>query len=933
MNRSDPDDPGTASQPSEGETGLWSKSGTALGGVLRFGRRHRKLFVGGSLAAIVVVAARLALPWPLRAIAEIVAGMAGAGTSALPIDAMTRQSALFLCFVALLGLSDYLARLLFSRFSIATTRDLRQAAFSTTLGADNVNRKSAAGDLVSRLIGDAARIKAGMQGFLLHVATNGLLFAGVAIILFTIDRRMGLLFAAAALATGAITVWGAYIIFAKSLQHRRKEGQLANRIHNSLRKVVAPSKLKQINKASGRYEASLTRVQGRVTWAAHIIFGLAVVGCLWVGVDGVAKGSLDPGEVLLFMLYALMLRGPVVRLCRQGTRTGKILGPAYRLVQMLDRSPASAGPGPELRLRSLKKAIALMGVRLSGSGTSEGRELGPIDLQLNRGERVALVDATGASLAPLAELLAGQRTAAAGTVSWDAVPVEARNAAALQPQVALITVVGDTDSSCGPLADRFLQLSIAARRRASVRVYLEPDRRLDTKEAATVLASLAADADGVTPTTIVATRNEVGLDDFDRVVHIRGGRIVFDGHPRGWRGSTAEVTTLKQPPAGATGDRKFEILFAGYAPVHFLCFEPLYRRLLERDDVRITLSGGIRSGDKADPDYDAPALYESFDLPPGAVATVEAIREMDFDVQFSSHTSLIHPRSATRRIQIFHGVSFRNKAVRPENMAYDHYFIVGPYMLSRFEDAGLMRTGDPRIAQIGFMKTDALLDGSLDRDEILARNGFDGRRPILLYAPTGAKHNSLETVGEDAIRALLEVDRYDLIVKPHDHPKNSDTDWATYLRRYESDHCRIASPRENVIPLMFVSDLLISDASSVVNEYTLLDRPIVFLDTPTLLQQARDARHSMLDLDTWGRNGGIVAQGAGDIAARVAESLADPGRCSAARRDIADNLFFNRGCATQAALAWLETHVLPAANSVLPAANSTLEHQHVSTSR
>jgi len=339
-----------------------------------------------------------------------------------------------------------------------------------------------------------------------------------------------------------------------------------------------------------------------------------------------------------------------------------------------------------------------------------------------------------------------------------------------------------------------------------------------------------------------------------------------------------DVATLgQQRPEGATSDGKFEILFAGYAPVHFLCFEPLYRRLLARDDVHITLSGGIRSGDKTDPDYDARALYESFDLPPGAVATVDEIRQMDFDLQFSSHTKLIQPRHAARRIQIFHGVSFRNKAVRPENMAYDHYFVVGPYMLSRFQDAGLMQKGDPRIVEIGFMKTDALIDGSLDRDRILERTGFDGRRPILLYAPTGAKHNSLETVGEEAIRALIETDRYDLIVKPHDHPKNSDTDWATYLRRYEGAHCRIASPRENVIPLMFVSDLLISDASSVVNEYALLDRPIVFLDTPALLQQARDARHSMLDLDTFGRAGGVVAEGAGDIAVRVAESLADPG--------------------------------------------------------
>jgi len=71
MNPSEREDAGTSLQPTGGDNGLLPKSRTALAGVLRFGKRHRRLFVGGSLAAIVVVAARLALPWPLRAIAEI----------------------------------------------------------------------------------------------------------------------------------------------------------------------------------------------------------------------------------------------------------------------------------------------------------------------------------------------------------------------------------------------------------------------------------------------------------------------------------------------------------------------------------------------------------------------------------------------------------------------------------------------------------------------------------------------------------------------------------------------------------------------------------------------------------------------------------------------------------------------------------------------
>ncbi len=358
-----------------------------------------------------------------------------------------------------------------------------------------------------------------------------------------------------------------------------------------------------------------------------------------------------------------------------------------------------------------------------------------------------------------------------------------------------------------------------------------------------------------------------------------------------------------------------KILFAGYAPVHFRCFEPLYRRLSAWPGVEVFVSGGLRSGRKNAYRYDAAGMYAGFDLPEGAVLSADAIRDMDFDVQFSAHTKLIPARQVDRKIQIFHGVSYRNKAVRPENMGCDNYFVIGPYMLKRFEEGKLLSAQDPRVVNVGFMKTDALLDGSLNRQALLTSVGFDGSRPVLLYAPTGAKSNSLETMGEAVIKELLATDKYDLLIKPHDHPKNKRVNWAKYLARYQGEHCKIVPPAADVIPMLFIADLLISDASSVANEYTLLDRPIVFLDTPELLAKAETARNSMLDLDTWGRNGGVVAETAGDTPLRVAESLTDPMQHSLMRRRIAEDLFFNPGSATESAMSWLAEHVLPSRRS------------------
>ena len=51
--------------------------------------------------------------------------------------------------------------------------------------------------------------------------------------------------------------------------------------------------------------------------------------------------------MVLFLMYALILRGPTVRLARQGSRLGKTFASARRLLKILEREPAVTDGGPE----------------------------------------------------------------------------------------------------------------------------------------------------------------------------------------------------------------------------------------------------------------------------------------------------------------------------------------------------------------------------------------------------------------------------------------------------------------------------------------------------------------------------------------------------------------------------------------------------------
>lgn len=345
------------------------------------------------------------------------------------------------------------------------------------------------------------------------------------------------------------------------------------------------------------------------------------------------------------------------------------------------------------------------------------------------------------------------------------------------------------------------------------------------------------------------------------------------------------------------------ILFTGYAPVHFVCFKPLFDSLVNEPGVEVLVSGGLRYRDSDGlRQHDTAGMYDAFGLPPSSVVDVADVGEIDVDVLVCSNTKPIKPRSYGTCIEMFHGLSFRNRAVRTERDSYDRYFVLGPYQHRRLLQRAVLHHGDPRGVEIGFPKTDRLLDGSLSKKETLADLHLSGDRPVVLYAPTGAHRNSLETFGEDLVRRMGASTEYDVLVKPHDHAKAS-IDWFARLAPLETDHVRLLHAAD-AIPALHASDLLISDASSIANEYLLLDRPLVFLDVPELLEAAA-TEDDRLDLETWGRKGGVVARDVSDAERAIAEGLENPGAQSDIRRAIANDLFYNPGKATSVALDWL----------------------------
>ena len=362
------------------------------------------------------------------------------------------------------------------------------------------------------------------------------------------------------------------------------------------------------------------------------------------------------------------------------------------------------------------------------------------------------------------------------------------------------------------------------------------------------------------------------------------------------RAAAVRVAHHLDDAISAIGRTKRRILFEAASPLSLAAFRPVLE-LLQRDP-RIEM--WFTSSDGA---WDRLSLFGSAGITERVIAASDA-RWMKFDAyintDFWNMTWL--PRR-TVRLHLFHGVAGKYSLDAPTRIApvvatFDRLMFPNRGRLRSYADAGLVDPEGPAAALIGYPKVDCLVDGSLNRVTILRSLGLDPEAPTVLYAPTWSPYSSLNLAGESIIASLARRGG-NVIVKLHDRSydlsarASGGIDWRLRIERLCRDFGVHVAQGFDASPYMFAADALVTDHSSVGFEYLLLDRPLVVVDCPDLLVKARVSRDKVAKL----RSVAEVISGP-DAGAAVGRALADPGRHSALRRSIADEMFYGAGQAS-----------------------------------
>jgi ATP-binding cassette, subfamily B, bacterial len=408
-----------------------------------FALRHKGRIAAGIVALAAASAATLMIPLAVKSVVDF-------GFRAENGDLISAYFGLLLAVVALLAVASSLRYYFVMTFGERVISDLRSAVFGhlTTLDAAFYDR-SRSGELVSRLSADTTQLKSAFGASASIALRSFVLFLGAtAMMVWTAPKLSALVLVAIPIIILPLIGAG------RSVRRRSREAQdaLAETSAYATEQIGA-SRTMQIFNATGRvkqiyhvavekaYDTAQNSLKARafLTAIAILFIFSSVIGILWLGAQQVISGTMSGGTLSQFILYAVFAASSLSQLSEVWTELSAAAGAAGRIAELLETQPSVREPLEAVEMpQPIKGSIKLDQISFSYPSAPDHISLGPINLNINAGERVAVVGPSGAGKSTLVQLIARFYDPTAGSILIDGVDIRTMSLEQLRSFIALV---------------------------------------------------------------------------------------------------------------------------------------------------------------------------------------------------------------------------------------------------------------------------------------------------------------------------------------------------------------------------------------------------------------------------------------------------------------------------------------------------------------
>ncbi|WP_303729344.1 ABC transporter transmembrane domain-containing protein [Paracoccus solventivorans] len=409
-------------------------------------------------------------PYRLRLLAALAALLLTAGVSlVLPVavrrivDGFDEGAGLLdqyflaaLAIAALLAVGTALRYALVTLLGERVVADIRRAVFDRVIGLSPAfYERVMTGEIISRITTDTTLILSVIGSSVsLALRQTVVVIGGMVMLLFTSLKLTGLLLLLVPLVLVPIIVLGRRL----RVLSRENQDWIANSSGAASEHLLAaqtvqaftaeePARQGFARVTEAAYASAERRIRIRALMTAAVIFLIfaGVVGVLWIGARDVRAGAMTVGELVQFVIYAVLVAGSAGALSEIWGELQRAAGATERLGELLAtedslRDPAQPVPLP----RPARGGIEFAGVSFHYPTRPDISALRDVTLTIRPGETVALVGPSGSGKTTVVQLIQRFWDPAEGHVAIDGIDLRAmarsdfRRAIALVPQDPVI---------------------------------------------------------------------------------------------------------------------------------------------------------------------------------------------------------------------------------------------------------------------------------------------------------------------------------------------------------------------------------------------------------------------------------------------------------------------------------------------------------------
>lgn len=407
------------------------------------------LLLAAAIAALVATAAvALALPLAVRRVVDEFAE----GT----FELLNAYFAGALGLAALLALGTGLRYYLVTRLGERVVADIRKALFARMIAmSPSFFERLMTGEVLSRITTDTTLILSVIGSSVSIALRNALLLVGgLALLLLTSPKLTGLVL----LLVPAVIV--PIVLLGRRLRRLSRENQdwIATSSGNASEALGAAQTVQAFTHVAQTrslfdgvtetsFEVARRRVATRAVMTVIVIFLVfsGIVGVLWIGAQDVRTDAMTPGELVQFVIYAVIVAGSVGALTEIWGELQRAAGASERLGELLVATDTVNDPeSPRPLPRPVRGEIAFDEVRFRYPSRPEDTALDGVSFAVHPGETVALVGPSGAGKTTIIQLLLRFYDPESGAVRLDGIDLremardDFRKAIALVPQDPVI---------------------------------------------------------------------------------------------------------------------------------------------------------------------------------------------------------------------------------------------------------------------------------------------------------------------------------------------------------------------------------------------------------------------------------------------------------------------------------------------------------------